>query len=86
MMATLVQELKKSATDESPGVERVFHENGELALERIHVNGVPNGPFAQYDQDGNVTRQGTYKNGKIVDSHPRIDGEARDLLLSHFWR
>ena len=35
-------------------------------FEGTYIDGVKNGKFVERDKNGNVTKKGTYKNGRIV--------------------
>lgn len=57
---------KRFAKNRLDGLSEVFHENGELKLSLSYKEGVPDGRFAEYDEEGRVVREAIYKNGELV--------------------
>jgi antitoxin component YwqK of YwqJK toxin-antitoxin module len=46
------------------GLRRMYHQNSQLALERMYVNGIENGLEKEYYEDGSLKQKGTFVNGK----------------------
>jgi antitoxin component YwqK of YwqJK toxin-antitoxin module len=43
-----------------------FFDNGNISLKCNFVNGIEEGPFEQYAEDGTLEYKGVFKNGEIV--------------------
>ncbi len=48
------------------GEMKVFHENGQQKIAYTSVDGQVEGTFIMWDEDGNITRELTYKAGKVI--------------------
>lgn len=47
------------------GVEKIYFTNGQIDGELMYVNGIHNGAFKYYYEDGTLKQEGSYKEGKI---------------------
>lgn len=43
----------------------IYHKNGNIASERVYLNGELNGKFTAYNEDGSIKSQANFANGKI---------------------
>ncbi len=56
---------KYSETGKRQGIQRYYHENGNLQIEGEWTNGQKNGYIKQFDKNGELIYQANYANGKV---------------------
>ena len=49
------------------GTVEEFHDNGHLKERGNYIDGVPDGLFEDFDEDGNLTKTETWENGEVVE-------------------
>ena len=47
----------------------MFHENGQLEIIGNYIDGERDGFWERFDEDGNLTRTLTYRNGVMVETN-----------------
>ena len=57
----------QSSTEPFTGIVEDFHENGQLEVRKNFTDGKQDGLWEFFDEDGNLTKTLTYRNGELVE-------------------
>ena len=61
----LVLYILYSVNDISNGEYKIYHENGQIEVEGIHLDEVMDGKSKEYYKNGNIKFEGQYKDGEM---------------------
>ncbi|NNE54629.1 MAG: hypothetical protein HKN32_01320 [Flavobacteriales bacterium] len=71
------QEFHFSDSGKRNGIQKYYHDNGQLELEVNIINGKESGAMKRYDERGKIKQEMTLENGTLV------DGSIKNFLPSH---
>jgi hypothetical protein len=58
--------LKRYEKNRLNGIAEVYHANGKQKILLSYKDGVPDGKFVEYDEEGEIVREALYKDGVVV--------------------